>query len=117
MADLLIMEEDEVKKDDEIFTILDEKLNKNNFTISIQTHKKTLLCKLENEVFELYPLNKYLYDEWFNLLKLCSNQYKCMVSDIKPYKGGIIDTYEGVSFEVKPFELVTNEKTIIPIHI
>ena len=117
MADLLIMEEDEVQKDGEIFTMLDEKIKGNNFKINIQTYKKTLLCNLDNEVFELYPLNRYQYDEWFNLLKLCGNQYKCMVSDIKPYKGGIIDTYEGVSFEIKSFELVTDEKAIIPIHI
>jgi hypothetical protein len=117
MVELLIMEEDEVQKDGEIFTMLYEKLNENNFSISIQTYKKTLLCMLGNEVFELYPLNRYLYEEWFNLLKICSNQYKCMVNDIKPYKGGIIDTYEGVSFEVKPFELVSEGKAIVPIHI
>ena len=40
-----------------------------------------------------------------------------MVSEIKPYKGGIIDTYEGVSFDVKPFELITDGKTILPAHI
>ncbi|CAA6799755.1 MAG: Unknown protein [uncultured Sulfurovum sp.] len=117
MADLLIMEEDEIHKDAEASTILDEKLNENNFTIRIQTYHKTLLCKLDNEVFELYPLKKYLYDEWLNLLKLCSNQYKCMVSDIKPYKGGIIDTYEGVSFDINSFELVLDGKAIVPTEI
>lgn len=117
MAELLIMEDDELQKDGEVFTIFDEKLNENNFIIHIQSHNKILLCKLGNKVFELYPLNRYLYDEWFNLLKICRNQYKCMVSDIKPYKGGIIDTYKGVSFEVKPFELVSDGEAIVPIHI
>jgi hypothetical protein len=92
MAELLLMEDDEVQKDGEIFTIFDE-------------------------IFELYPLNRYLYDEWFNLLKTCTNQYKCMVSNIKLYKGGIIDTYEGVTFEIKPLELVNDGKAIVPAHI
>jgi hypothetical protein len=117
MAELLIMEEDEVHKDGEISTMLGAKLNENNFTIHIQTYNKTLLCTLNNEVFVLYPLNRYLYDEWFNLLRLCSNQYKCIVTNLKPYTGGIIDTYEGVSFEINSSKLISDVKAIVPTNI
>ena len=76
MADLLIMEEDEKPQEHDIYDSLHKRLTEKNSTIHIQTYKKSLYCLLDDEIFELYPLENIPYQEWLNLLNLCATQYK-----------------------------------------
>ena len=114
MADLLIMAEDEKPQEHDIYDSLHKRLTEKNSTIHIQTYKKSLYCHLDDEIFELYPLERIPYQEWQNLLNLCATQYKCIVNDLKAYKGGIIDTYEGISFKIQSCEVLSNVKAIVP---
>jgi len=115
IAELLIAEESETAED--IFKMLKQKIEENNSTIYIQTYNKRLLCELDEEIFELYPINRYEREAWFKLLKYANTQYQCKINEFNPYSGGIIDTYEGISFKIETAIPSPREKKVLPQHI
>ena len=101
-------------------------LNKAADSLYIQSKYKKLHMKIEDDVYELYFIEKLERHDYFKLLELCSNPIKVTLKDIQEHSYTQMDSYFGVSsniealspiglkhdiFYIEPFEYIHD-----PIH-
>lgn len=89
--------------------------DKNSTKLYIQSKRKKLYMKIEDDLYELYFIDLLERHDYFKLLELCSNPVKVVLTDIQEYSHTQIDTYSGVSTNIKALEYSTMEHDIFYI--
>ncbi len=87
-------------------------LNKNSDQLYIQSRYKKLHIKIADNIFELYFITKLDRQDYFELIDLCSSPVKVTLENIQEYSHTEIDSYFGVSADIKALKRTNIEHDI-----
>lgn len=90
-------------------------LDKNSTKLYIQSKRKRLYMRIEDNLCELFFIDRLERHDYFKLLELCSNPVKVVLTNIQEYSHTQIDSYFGVSANIEALEYSTMEHDIFYI--
>lgn len=90
-------------------------LNKTADSLYIQSKYKKLHIKIEDDIYELYFIEKLERHEYFKLLELCLNPVKVVLKDIQAHSYTKMDNYFGVSSNIGALRYIDLEHDIFYI--
>lgn len=110
MADLMVGYEYDLTYSDWL-----DLLDKNSTKLYIQSKRKKLYMRIEDNLCELYFIDRLERHDYFKLLELCSNPVKVVLTNIQEYSHTQIDSYSGVSANIEALEYSSMEHDIFYI--
>jgi len=90
-------------------------LNKTADSLYIQSKYKKLHMKIEDDLYELYFIEKLERHDYFKILELCSSPIKVTLKDIQEHSYTQMDSYFGVSSNIEALNPIDLEHDIFYI--